>query len=441
MGMKKLFTFLFIYISVSSYALDKIWEIDVGMRVDSLQFDSGKLYAIQGNDVPFRYWANGKKIVKNGKIVKINPDNGSYNVYKVSTANQSILNIDLDSNGLIKNDEIYFTTWDHAYFSYSLNDGKYKLLEKGETIKSVEDLITDEGLKELTGFNKVTAGYPFCMVGEVIYSLEENNKLKTINLENGNTGINTIKPFESSDNLFSFYTGNGFKYFNNSFYTIETNIHIVDFDTKEERIVEYKKLNNFKNTLSYSYPYFTNNMDYIFVVNPLYKKGTYYNDVIIKGIRLTRINKDLVQESIVLGIKDEIDFKQVDVFWRQTKHLEKWYPRASIYLIAVDNEGYIYIADQYNKTLTKYQCWITNNDIEIVERKGILNDLKVRIRKEPNLNGEQLGYLNKGQKVSILEETDQKMKIGEMDAVWYKVETEDGVVGWAYGWFIDIVNE
>ena len=90
--------------------------------------------------------------------------------------------------------------------------------------------------------------------------------------------------------------------------------------------------------------------------------------------------------------------------------------------------------------LNKYWEQIIKS-IEIVDRKGILNDSKVRIRKEPNLDGEQLGYLNKGQKVSILEETDQKMKIGEMDAVWYKVETEDGVVGWAYGWFIDIVNE
>ncbi|MBB6480879.1 SH3 domain-containing protein [Spirochaeta isovalerica] len=69
---------------------------------------------------------------------------------------------------------------------------------------------------------------------------------------------------------------------------------------------------------------------------------------------------------------------------------------------------------------------------------GILNNYRVRIRTQPNLNGEQIGYLDKNQKVRILDHTEEPMQIGEMNSVWYKIRTEDGLEGWAYGHFIDL---
>jgi hypothetical protein len=30
------------------------------------------------------------------------------------------------------------------------------------------------------------------------------------------------------------------------------------------------------------------------------------------------------------------------------------------------------------------------------------------------------------------------MKIGNMNFVWYKIKTLDGIEGWAYGYFIDL---
>lgn len=69
---------------------------------------------------------------------------------------------------------------------------------------------------------------------------------------------------------------------------------------------------------------------------------------------------------------------------------------------------------------------------------GILNNYRVRIRTQPNLNGEQLGYLDKNQKVRILDQTSEPMQIGEMNSVWYKIRTEDDLEGWAYGYFIDL---
>ena len=75
---------------------------------------------------------------------------------------------------------------------------------------------------------------------------------------------------------------------------------------------------------------------------------------------------------------------------------------------------------------------------EATTRYGTSNNVNVRFRSEPTLQGEHLGYLQKGDRVVILDETDETMKIGNMESVWYKIKTEDGVTGWAYGFFIDV---
>ncbi len=69
---------------------------------------------------------------------------------------------------------------------------------------------------------------------------------------------------------------------------------------------------------------------------------------------------------------------------------------------------------------------------------GILNASRVRIRRKPSLDGENLGYLEKDQIVYILNKTDEKMIIGEMESVWYKIKTLEGIEGWTYGFFIEL---
>lgn len=71
---------------------------------------------------------------------------------------------------------------------------------------------------------------------------------------------------------------------------------------------------------------------------------------------------------------------------------------------------------------------------------GRLNDYRVRIRLDSTLQGEHIGYLNKGDYVQILDQTEEPMKIGEMESVWYKIKTNEGIIGWAFGYFIDIVS-
>lgn len=71
-------------------------------------------------------------------------------------------------------------------------------------------------------------------------------------------------------------------------------------------------------------------------------------------------------------------------------------------------------------------------------RSGILNASRVRVRALPNLDAENRGYLEEGQQVQVFDRSGARMRIGEMNAHWYFVETENGLRGWSYGHFIDL---
>jgi len=70
-----------------------------------------------------------------------------------------------------------------------------------------------------------------------------------------------------------------------------------------------------------------------------------------------------------------------------------------------------------------------------------LNDTRVRLRSEPNLSCETLGYLEKGDAVKIVDRTDEKYEIDGENWYWYQVETSDEQTGWVYGKYLDIENE
>ena len=71
---------------------------------------------------------------------------------------------------------------------------------------------------------------------------------------------------------------------------------------------------------------------------------------------------------------------------------------------------------------------------------GIINDTRVRLRSKPNLNSEVLGFFNRGDKLKVVDWSNEKQKIGEMEAYWYKVESENSPDGWVYGKYVDIVE-
>ncbi|MBN2661233.1 MAG: SH3 domain-containing protein, partial [Tannerellaceae bacterium] len=75
---------------------------------------------------------------------------------------------------------------------------------------------------------------------------------------------------------------------------------------------------------------------------------------------------------------------------------------------------------------------------QLSTKLGLLNDSRVRFRTEPNLTSETLGFLNKGDRVLVLEQSADKMQIGDMNDYWYRIRTPEGTEGWTYGYFIDV---
>jgi hypothetical protein len=64
-------------------------------------------------------------------------------------------------------------------------------------------------------------------------------------------------------------------------------------------------------------------------------------------------------------------------------------------------------------------------------------DSRVRVRSAPNLQGETIGYLDKGDRVELLEESSARMKVGDMTDYWYRVRRiSDGLSGWTYGYYL-----
>ena len=68
------------------------------------------------------------------------------------------------------------------------------------------------------------------------------------------------------------------------------------------------------------------------------------------------------------------------------------------------------------------------------------NDGPLRIRSSPSINGEIVGAIETYEKVKIYEHSENREKIGDSEAYWYKVETKGEVQGWTFGAFLDIYD-
>ena len=67
-----------------------------------------------------------------------------------------------------------------------------------------------------------------------------------------------------------------------------------------------------------------------------------------------------------------------------------------------------------------------------------VNDFRVRLRSEPNLSCETLSYFYTGDKVKIIDQTNEPYEIDGESHYWYKVESGTYPVGWVYGKYLDI---
>ena len=101
--------------------------------------------------------------------------------------------------------------------------------------------------------------------------------------------------------------------------------------------------------------------------------------------------------------------------------------------------------DDLGKTALMVAAKQGHNDIVmlLLERgaiiQAILNDSNVRIRNKPTIeNSKTIGNLDKGDKVIILGKSRNEDTIQNMVAPWFKIKTEDGTVGYSYGYFFII---
>lgn len=75
-----------------------------------------------------------------------------------------------------------------------------------------------------------------------------------------------------------------------------------------------------------------------------------------------------------------------------------------------------------------------------IPKWGLLNDSNVRIREKPSLEANIITTLDKDKLLKIIEVSDEKMKISDMNSYWYKVILESGQIGWIYGYFVDTLG-
>ena len=84
--------------------------------------------------------------------------------------------------------------------------------------------------------------------------------------------------------------------------------------------------------------------------------------------------------------------------------------------------------------------WLQGAGLLFAPQQGRLNDSRVRLREAPHLEAKTLGYLEKGQLVQVLERSGARVRLQGMEAYWYRVQTAEGAVGWAYGQYIDLIG-
>lgn len=68
---------------------------------------------------------------------------------------------------------------------------------------------------------------------------------------------------------------------------------------------------------------------------------------------------------------------------------------------------------------------------------GKLTEDKVRIRSLPGLNSEIIGKLTLGEEVQILCRTSEKYTAVGAEDYWYIIKRNNGMVGWAFGYYLD----
>lgn len=109
--------------------------------------------------------------------------------------------------------------------------------------------------------------------------------------------------------------------------------------------------------------------------------------------------------------------------------------QGSLSLLTLDFEGNAYVS-RGDKMYYVGRDWGYHQE----PRNGICSSDNLRLRIKASTNGYVVGKLMKGQSVVIIKTGDIMTFDGE-SAAWYKVKTSEGLVGWAWGGYIKVLDK
>ena len=82
--------------------------------------------------------------------------------------------------------------------------------------------------------------------------------------------------------------------------------------------------------------------------------------------------------------------------------------------------------------------WCSTVAAESVDRAIVISG-NLRVRSLADLDGGVVGKLDERDTVMVLDRSDAKTKIGDMEDYWYKIQRAD-LIGWTYGYFLSLAK-
>lgn len=78
------------------------------------------------------------------------------------------------------------------------------------------------------------------------------------------------------------------------------------------------------------------------------------------------------------------------------------------------------------------------DESDAIPETAIVQYEGLKVRNGPNTMSAEVGKLSDGQQVKLLTRSPEKVKIATMEAHWYRIKTDQGLIGWVYGAYLDI---
>ncbi len=219
----------------------------------------------------------------------------------------------------------------------------------------------------------------------------------------------------------------------NDIHIIKTNLHgdriwvkTIGLKEIDEELLDFLITNDNEIVLVAKRKFFKDNL-YITKLNKFgniswqntYNIGNYIQDA---NILLSKTNSEIIINTLVLDMEYEnqqITKKDLTLF------------------INTDGEKIKTIENSSKNLDYKF-----SNDYNLYSSKkltGIIKSNSVNIRRKPLLNSQVVTNLTKGEVVEIIEKSNKKYKISNMNDYWYHLKVDENNSGWIYGYFINIV--